>query len=303
MGPVKTILALAGATALMSTAASAADFPPAMPPMAPQIVQAPPPVETGGWYLRGDVGVGRQTFTKFDHFQTESAFVWPASWRIDMIDMNDTAFAGFGVGFAWNSWFRFDVTGEYRAKAKFKTLGSYTEFCPGGRCFDMYDGNHAAALFLANVYVDLGTWWCITPFIGAGVGSAYSFVSGMSDIGFVSNGTTGFGFSSTNEFSKWNMAWAIHAGLAYNVSNNFKVEFAYRYVDFGNIQTGIVDCNSVGCSNTGGPRAFYHLGNFSSSDFKIGMRWMMQPEVIAPQPVYAPPPPAYQPPPPLMRRG
>ncbi len=27
-------------------------------------------------------------------------------------------------------------------------------------------------LFLANAYLDLGTWWCITPFIGAGVGVA-----------------------------------------------------------------------------------------------------------------------------------
>ena len=26
--------------------------------------------------------------------------------------------------------------------------------------------------FMANAYVDLGTWWCITPFIGAGVGGA-----------------------------------------------------------------------------------------------------------------------------------
>jgi hypothetical protein len=50
-----------------------------------------------------------------------------------------------------------------------------------------------------------------------------------------------------------------------------------------------------------------------SHDLKIGMRWMLQPDVVA-QPVYAPPPPpAYVPPPPvyqpqysqppLMRRG
>ena len=33
-----------------------------------------------GWYLRGDVGVGVQNFTTFDHSQTISVFVWPASW-------------------------------------------------------------------------------------------------------------------------------------------------------------------------------------------------------------------------------
>ena len=25
---------------------------------------------------------------------------------------------------------------------------------------------------MANGYVDLGTWWCMTPFIGAGIGTS-----------------------------------------------------------------------------------------------------------------------------------
>jgi opacity protein-like surface antigen len=284
MGVVKKMLALAGATALASTAAVAADFPPPMP--APQYTQAP--VDSGGWYLRGDVGIGKQSFTTFDHFQTNNAFVWPASWRIDQINMADSAFVGFGVGFAWNSWIRADITAEYRADAAFKALGSYTEFCPGGRCFDLYDGHHSAWVFLANAYIDLGTWWCITPFVGAGVGAAYTRSSGLTDIGFISDGSTGFGFAS-QEFNKWNLAWAVHAGLAYNVTNNFKVELAYRYLNMGDVQTGIIDCASAGCAAGGGPRAFYTLTNFESHDIKLGVRWM-----LAPEPVYAPP---------LMRRG
>ena len=292
MGPAYKMLALVGATALASTTALAADFPAPMPPQ-PQYVQAPPP-DTGGWYLRGDVGVGRQTFTTFDHFQSNQAFVWPASWRIDQSGIADTTFVGFGAGYAWNSWFRFDVTGEYRAKSRFKVLGSYTEFCPGGRCFDLYDGDHAAWLFMANAYIDLGTWWCVTPFIGAGFGGAYTTSSSLNDIGFISNGTTGFGYQQT-EFSKWNMAWALHAGLTYTVSSNFKVELAYRYLNMGNVQTGIVDCASSGCSGTGGPRAYYTLTDFTSQDIKLGLRWMLQPEPVAP--------PVYSPPPVLMRRG
>jgi opacity protein-like surface antigen len=280
------MLALAGASAVVSTAALAADLPPP--------VRQPPPiytpaVETGGWYLRGDVGVGAQTFSDFAHHQTNQAFVWPASWTIDMKDIGDTAFVGFGVGYAWNNWLRFDVTGEYRASSKLKVQGSYTEFCPGGRCFDVYDASHRSLLFLANAYVDLGTWWCLTPFVGVGVGGAQNRVSAINDVGFISDGSTGYGFadkSSTN----WNFAWAVHAGLAYNVTNNFKVEFAYRYLNMGDIDTPIVNCASAGCA-TAGPRAFYTMTNFTSQDFKIGMRWMLQPET----PVYAPPP--------LMRRG
>jgi opacity protein-like surface antigen len=308
MGPVK-MLALAGVSVLATSTAFAADFPPAMPPMMPQIVQAPPPIETGGWYLRGDVGVGAQTFTDFEHHQTNTSFVWPASWRIDQKELGGTSFVGFGVGYSWNNWLRIDVTGEHRANAKFKVLGSYTEFCPGGRCFDQYDAFHSSNVFLANAYVDFGTWWCLTPFVGVGIGTAYHKINSASDVGFISDGTTGFGFASTDS-TGWTMAWAAHAGLAYNVSQNFKVEFAYRYLSMGAPSTAVIDCNSIGCANTGGPAASYTLKNMTSQDLRIGMRWMLQPDVVVPQPVYAPPPPQYSPPPPpysppppLMRRG
>ncbi len=52
-----------------------------MPPPMVAYPPAPAPVETG-WYLRGDVGVGVQSFGSFDHSQTNAAFVWPASWSI-----------------------------------------------------------------------------------------------------------------------------------------------------------------------------------------------------------------------------
>jgi len=282
------ILALAGATTLLSTAATAADLPPPLPP--PPLVQ-PVPVAVGGWYLRADIGIAQKFFSDFDHHQTNTAFVWPASWRIDQKDMADGGFIGFGIGYAWNNWLRFDVTGEYRMKEWFKVVGSYTEFCPGGqRCFDVYEGHHASWLVLANAYLDLGTWWCLTPFVGAGIGTANHRFTGVTDVGLIADGTTGFGHASTDS-SKWSMAWALHAGLAYNVSNTFKVELAYRYVNFGSIDTPVIDCAASGCVTTG-PRAFYSFTNFYTQDIKIGMRWMLQPDA---------PPPAY--PMPVMRKG
>src|SRR6266545_3471127 len=77
-----------------------------------------------------------------------------------MKDIKDTVFIGGGVGYAWNNWFRTDVTAEYRADVKFKAVGSYAgaaDFCPGGRCFDLYDGDHSAIVVLANAYFDLGS--------------------------------------------------------------------------------------------------------------------------------------------------
>jgi opacity protein-like surface antigen len=281
------ILALAGAAAAMSTAAFAADFPPSLPPAQPMFQ----PASESGWYLRGDVGVGMQRFQAFDHFQTNPLFVWPASWQIVQKQTDDSAFFDFGVGYQVNNWFRFDVTAEHRTSAKFKVIGSYREFCVGGTatCFDQYDGSHAAEVFLLNAYLDLGTWWCLTPFVGASIGGAWNTVTSVSDVGFIADGTTGFGFSQADA-SNWNLAWSAQAGLAYNVSNNLKLEFAVRYLNLGSVKTPVVNCSLAGCQGTTGPAAYYTLTTFDSVDFKLGMRWMFQPEA----PTYAPP---------LIRKG
>ena len=57
------------------------------------------------------------------------------------------------------------------------------------------------------------------------------------DVGFISDGTTGFGYAANNDFTEWKFAWAVHAGVAYNVNNNFKMELAYRYLNMGNVNT------------------------------------------------------------------
>ncbi len=290
MGSLRSIVLAGAAAFVMIPGAFAADLGPIAPPPLPR-VQAPVEDFTSGWYLRGDVGVGSQQFKDFGHNQTNPGFVWPASWRIDQRDIKDTAFVGFGGGYQWNNWLRTDFTGEYRASTKVKAIGSFIEFCPGGRCFDVYDADHQASVFLANVYADLGTWWCLTPFVGVGVGGARHNVAAIHDLGVISNGTVGFGLADQDHVT-WTFAWALHAGLAYNVSNNLKLEIAYRYLNMGSADSGIVNCSAAGCGNTGGAQAFYTLSDLTSHDFKVGMRWLFN-EPVAPQPVYAP----------LMRKG
>jgi opacity protein-like surface antigen len=259
-----------GAIALVGTSAYAADLGPPPMPYQPPVV----PVASG-WYLRGDVGVGVLDFTQFDHSQTNPAFVWPPSWQIVQKDIQDTAILGFGIGYEFNNWFRVDVTGEYRTKAMFKATGSYTDSCSGGGiCFDVNSGNYSAAVVMANAYIDLGTWWFITPYIGAGVGGAFNQITGVQDNG-ISNGAVGFGYASSDSWST-NLAWNVQAGLTYNVTNNFKVDFNYRFLSLGSPQTAVVACqNTPNC-----PGAFYTLRDITSQDFRIGLRWLLQPEVV-----------------------
>src|SRR4026208_1677595 len=97
MRSLKVALFAGAAIAAAFTSASAADLGPIM--QAPRMI-APAQVEEqmGGWYLRGDIGVGSQRFKEFEFHQTNQAFVWPASWRIDQREMGDAAFIGGGAG-------------------------------------------------------------------------------------------------------------------------------------------------------------------------------------------------------------
>ena len=270
-----TFSVLAIAPLLASAGAHAADYnyPPPPPYQPPPIIIQQPPEFAGNWYLRGQIGYGMTGYSKFD--------ISPlgAGDSIAAHNMSDAYFIGAGVGYEWNSWLRFDATLEYRFKSNLYALGIYP---PNG--IDQYNGHLSSWVFLANGYIDLGTWDCFTPFIGAGIGFARNTISNVVDV----NPNGGYGIG--RDTSKWNMAWALYAGVTYNVSKSFKVDLTYRYLNYGSAHD-TVDC-SVPC---GGNTIEYK--NLYSHDFMIAFRWLCC-ETLPPPPkyVYTPPPPVYQPP-------
>ena len=295
-----TLTSLALAAAFATSAARAADY--SQPP--PPVVYQPPPqvdVIASSWYLRGDIGVGMHR-NKLDYLPSPGNA--GLGVRIDQNSSGDTTFIGGGVGYEFNNWLRFDATAEYRAKTRLYSVLSYPAGFNYLGSIDAYEGQLSSWVFLANAYVDLGTWNCFTPFVGVGIGGARNTLSAYTDI----NPNGGYGYGRNP--SEWHFAYALHAGIAYNVSKTFKVELAYRYLNYGSI-TDTVDCAS-GCG--GGPDSFKY-GNLSSHDIKLGFRWLCcdveertryvyQPQPYTPPPVYLqPPPPVYQPPPPLRSKG
>jgi opacity protein-like surface antigen len=177
----KFALAVAAATSLSipSGIATAADAP-------PPIVQAPPVpwVELGSdWYLRGDFN-----YRMFD--------VSGASGP------EDAAGLGIGVGYNFSSWLRGDLTLDYQFGSRFSVNDS--PLVAGAKLW-------SSALF-ANGYIDLGTWYGVTPYVGAGVGTAYNYLA---------------------DEGRWNFAYALMLGAAYNLSTNLSVDFGYRYADLG----------------------------------------------------------------------
>jgi len=292
----------AAAAALISSTAFAADMPQPLPQ--PQIQYQPIPVvmeqPAGAWYLRGDIGVGITNDVDFVFLQNP---LNNSDFSISHAAMADTVFFDAGVGYEFNNWLRFDVTAQYRSKSAVNAFGTYTLPQPGGGIGvfgDQYMAFLKSVVFLANAYVDLGTWNCLTPFVGFGIGGAWNQFDDLVDLGI---GTSGNGIG-TNA-SQLNFAWALHAGLAYNVTQNFTMELAYTYLNYGSVTDQIL-CQG-GCIPDS-----YKLQNLTSQDFMLGMRWRFQPEPVpvmqAPvmmqqQPVMVPQQPMMMPQPTLTTRG
>ena len=266
-------LTIAAVFALASTGTYAADL---SVPIMPQ------PVEVSGWYLRGDIGFSNQNvgslfnsnYADFDSVQ-----------NIDR-SFDAAPFFGLGIGYNFNEWLRFDVTGEYRGAANFH--GFDIGHVGALSAPDRYTASKSELTFLFNTYVDLGTWWKITPFVGAGVGTSRNTISNFGDVTVctIPDCTTSDAYA--NSASQWNFAWALYAGLGYKVTKNFTVELAYRYLDLGNAKSG----DLIGYDGTNGiynPMEFHHL---TSHDLKLGLRFNFGGDDFdRPRPVYVPPPP------------
>jgi len=276
MRSVKSFIA-AGAVSLLSSGAFAADLPIAAPPM----YAPPPPAEFGGWYLRGDIGMTNQQMKSLNNPDPNAALFTSVGTGFDSATLFD-----LGVGYQFNNWFRADVIGQWRGRANFHG-SQFTDAFAGSALVDNYSGSKSEAVVMVNGYVDLGTWWCVTPFIGAGVGTSYNKISGFRDDGFGDS----FGVARPSSFvyatdnGKWNFAWALHAGLGYHVTPNVALELGYSYMNLGDATTG-ANSNFAGTATSQFP---WTMKDITSHDLKLGVRWYLDS-----LPVYAPP---------LVRKG
>jgi len=276
MRSVKFLIA-AGAVTL-STAAFAADLPIAAPPM----YAPPPPADFGGWYLRGDIGMTNQRASDL----TLTSAPFPAGFATTGFGFDSSPLFDLGVGYQFNNWFRADITGEYHSRVGFSGT-DFTTFPGGSTGSDVYQGGYTSWVGLVNAYADLGTWWCLTPFVGAGVGAAHISTTGLQDSGLsFAPGVGSFGGASyfANGSSVTNFAWAAHAGVAYKVTNNFTVELAYRYLDMG---TAVHGFGSSFDGSNAGPSSFQYR-DLTSQDVKLGVRWTccdLEPPPLPPRPL------------------
>lgn len=279
----------------LSSAAFAADLLPPPPAMEPP----PPPMmssDMGGWYLRGDTGVGFNNSVSASTTPNPLNSFAPGQANDNWYNsaLSEAALFDLGVGYQVNRWFRADVTGELRGGSEFsglEVLNVTAGPSAGYQAADFYKGHVSSLLGMVNGYVDLGTWYGVTPFVGAGVGVSFNrFYSGM-DNGVITN-VGGASSPSGGVFgtgTKADLAWALMAGFDMSIAHNLKLELGYRYLNYGKFKSGGSQCLS-GNGNIGSFNSVNCGGGFaiasrtlSSNDFRIGLRYYLDNDMPAPE--------------------
>ncbi|MBV6658983.1 MAG: porin family protein [Devosiaceae bacterium] len=259
MGKTSTSLFIGAlATTLLAGPALAADYTP------PPVIDFEPEYDVqigGNLYLRGYIGFTNQEVDELDN----ELFAAAAQVEFLSSEFESGGYFGGAIGYRLNEWFRADVSAEWRMRTGYYGLDRVASTVVG--TFDgtnQYEANKEEWLFMANAFVDLGTYYKITPYIGAGIGAVHTTISSFSDTNVPNNGVA---YAADN--SEWSLAWALHAGLAYQVTDHVSIEMGYRYLDLGDASSGDI-ITFTGANTITNPMEFNGL---TSHDVQVGMRW------------------------------
>lgn len=236
-----------------STQVQAADMPFA--------AEAPAPVNEeifewgSNWYLRGDLGIAGISPTSLNGVILSNSF--PNNWTI-----------GLGGGYKFNNFFRADVTVDYESLYNRNAIATELgQPCRIGAylavptdptsitsinswCTPNVRNRTEAMVVMGNAYFDLGTWYGLTPYIGAGVGVNVLYQQ-SAQTWYMSNGVPYAGVTwtdprpnGTTYMENWDsrfqgtylrFAYAFMGGVSYDFDENWKVDVGYRFVNLGKI--------------------------------------------------------------------
>ncbi|MBU2190875.1 MAG: outer membrane beta-barrel protein [Alphaproteobacteria bacterium] len=227
-------------------------------------VDIPPPPVVGGWYIRGHIGMSNQHFDGL----TSSLYLEPSiaayGWH-DSGGFSSAPIFGGGVGYQFNDYLRGDLTVEYRGKSDFEAL----DWVDDGADVTTNDfrAKKSEWLFLANAYADVGTFYGITPYVGAGIGASRNTISNFRDINIITGGG-----AYADEETKWNFAWALHTGIGIKATDRMTIDLGYSFVSLGHGQTGVLqnDDPAFDIPNDG-----FKFNDLYSHDLKLGVRYSL----------------------------
>jgi len=220
--------------------AVAADMPKGYPPATlPPPAYTPPPRAFdiySGWYVRGDLGYG---WGRLNDVQSAPGFTDPTNNKL-----GGAPTGAVGVGIK-RDWLRTDLTADYLSDMKYQgTVAAPNDVT----------AKISAWTALFNGYLDLGSWYRVTPYIGGGVGAARLRISD-----FQSTAPTPVVAGSSN--AQWNFAWAAMAGVGFVVAPNMIADVGYRYLNLGDIKTAAAASGTM------------TFKNVAAHEVRVGLRW------------------------------
>jgi opacity protein-like surface antigen len=241
MGRLKAIIGATLLTAAIGTQAIplqawAADMPGSEPLPVPERRSYTLEAFSSGWYLRGDIGY---RWGALNNAVSAAPFLDPTDSRL-----GQTMVGTLGIGIK-SRWLRTDLTVDVAGAQKYRgTIAAADDVTARIRTTSI----------LFNGYFDLGSWYRLTPYVGAGAGLTNVRVSDYQSL-------LSPPFASTGSHSQWNFTVAGMAGVAWQVAPNVMIDLGYRYLNFGNAAT---EADAFGAMT---------FKNIAAHEVRLGVRW------------------------------
>jgi opacity protein-like surface antigen len=168
----------------------------------------------------------------------------------------DDSTAGVALAVGYDFGVKFDV--PVRVELEYAYRGENKESWNTTSGADSLEGSmkvHAQTLFV-NAYYDFKNDTAFTPYVGFGIGAA--FLDTKNSIDLVYGGNT-YDASASN--TETNFAWNVGAGVAYELTKSWDIDFGYRFVDMGQAEGGKIN------------GAVHGEADVTAHEFALGLRY------------------------------
>ncbi len=249
----------------------------------------PLPVYDPVWYLRLDAGVGfgatpdvTESGAVFGegggHYHGTQTFGSSSDWA--QSDFDHYSVLGGGIGYRFSDRWRMDITGDYMRGLDASIKGSgYTglergpNHLPGSLQAIFADSTKVTTgAFLANAYYEMGHWNGWSPYVGAGLGFAYSSINRKSTAYEVAHERGGgtvthtelYRDSATVRETDHTLAAMASVGASYKLSDITDLDLSYRYmfIEGSNIELEL-----------NGNSTKIEIGDFHDHQLRAGLRF------------------------------
>ncbi len=273
--------ALLAAGVMATNTATAADLLPE-----PPVIEAPEVVTPvmGRWYLRGDIGYSyRDADNPMFILPDVTGAGGPGIGynTFSSADFDDSFNLRGGIGYMVNDHFRVEGTVGYSFDSDFSGTTAVAAPCTpvttlGTTCRSVDEDDYSAFEVMANAYFDLGVYGGFTPYVGAGIGGSYVDYDGLTNQIICVDGaaacapTDVYPPTQHGGESSWRFAWALHAGFAYSLTTNLKLDVGYTYKEIEEgAMFGIADLQ--GANTQSGTQGFDK--GFEEHRIRAGLRY------------------------------